>query len=53
MKDAATLLETLEAQLPDLKRGCDGFVKGAKEIAKARAMNRTLMNNSGAVAELL
>ncbi len=52
-KDAATLLETLEAQLPDLKRGCEAYVKGAREIGKARGMNRTLMNNAGAVGDLL
>jgi len=53
VKDIEILLETLSAQLPDLKRGCEAFVKGAEEIAKARKMNKTLMNNSGTMSDLL
>lgn len=52
-KDIETLLETLRAQLPSLRLGCEAFVKGAQEIAKARTMNRTLLNNSTTMGELL
>ena len=33
-KDAATLLEALEAQLPDLKRGCEAYVKGRERSVR-------------------
>ena len=49
----STLLETLEAQLPDLKRGCESFAEGAKEIARRRRLNRTVMNNASAIGDLL
>lgn len=52
-RNIETLLETLRAQLPRLKHGCEAFVRGANEIAKARAVNRTLVNNSAQLGELL
>ena len=52
-KSCATLLETLEAQLPDLKRGCDAFEAGARRISSERTMCRRVMANSGAIGDLL
>ncbi|OUS45052.1 oligomeric Golgi complex subunit 8 [Ostreococcus tauri] len=52
-KSCATLLETLEAQLPDLKRGCDAFEAGARKISSERTMCRRVMANSGAIGDLL